>query len=266
MSVENEILQQDESIPESSAPEQTTDSQNQPADTSQERVAQTQTDDNVPFHKHPRWQEMMERSRIAEERNTQYQQQMEQYQRQSAEMERRFQALSQPQKQANPFVEKLKEIDPRYGEWAESMETRAAKAEQLENTLKQMQYESLVAKYESSVDRLHNDNKTSPEVRELVKSRLDAMAQAGHVNLQNLQQVYKAEVDRYNKVLDQVRRSERESYTKAKATDSQAPAATPKGAPVPSRNTKGQFTGDREKDLAAITKRVMRLQKGESDL
>lgn len=266
MSLENEILQQDAQIPESSAPEQTSDSNQQTTDTSQEHVAQTQSEDNTPFHKHPRWQEMMERSRAAEERNSQYERQMEQYQRQLGEMEKRFQSFNQPQKPANPFVEKLKEIDPRYGEWAESMESRASKAEQLENDLKQLRYERLVEKYESSVDRLHNDLKTPAEVRELVKSRLDALAQTGQVNLQNLQQAYKAEAEKYTKLVDQIRRAERESYTKAKAADTQAPTAAPKGAPVPNRNQKGQFTGDRERDLAAISKRVMRLAKGESDI
>lgn len=264
MSVENEILQQDAQTPESSAPEQTADSSNQNTDTSSESVAQAH--DNTPFHKHPRWQEMMEKARAAEERNSQYQSQLEQYQRKMAELENRFQSFAAPKPEVNPFVSKLKEIDPKYGEWAETIESRATKAEQLEQELQQMRYERLVEKYESSVGRLHDEHKTPAEVRDLIKSQLDAEALSGRVSMKDLPSHYKQLSERYGKLIENVKRAERESYVKAKTTDAKAPVSQPKGAPAPARNNKGQFTGDRETDLANIAKRAIRIAKGEGDI
>jgi len=265
MSVENNNLQQGEQIQETPAPEtDQIDSSNQNTDTSSERVAQSE--DNIPFHKHPRWQEVMEKARVAEERSAQYQSQLEQYQSKMTEMERRFQQFSTPKPEVNPFVAKLREIDPKYGEWAESIEGRASQAETLAQELQQMKYERLIERYESSVDKLHNEHKTAPEVRELIKDQLDAMAQSNRIGMKDLPQVYKSLADKYGKMFENLKRSTTANYVQDKAKDGASPASQPKGKAAPVRNNKGQFTGDRETDLANLAKRAVRISRGEGDL
>ncbi|HYE72212.1 MAG TPA: hypothetical protein VEF04_02735, partial [Blastocatellia bacterium] len=258
-----EITQQDaNTIEETSAPQiESTDSQSVETSAQQSEVSQEQSEKQVPFHEHPRFKELIDYRRQSEERLAAYEQQIQ-------EMQRMYQeALKarQPQPEINPFVAKLKEIDPRYGEWAESVEARASKAEAVEQELQQLRTERLINQYESAVERLHSEHKTPDTMKARIKRELDAAVIRGEVKLQDVPRAYKQAFDDYTKWLDEVKRSERASYVQDKSKDATAPSSQPKGK-LPPRNEKGQFTGDRESDLAMIAKRALKLSKAEGEL
>lgn len=264
MSVQGEQAQQDANqIEESSEPQtQSTDSKTLDSSAQTEVVAATeQSEQEKPFHEHPRFQELIQKNREAEQRAAQYEQMM-------ADMRSKYDELSsklQPPKQANPFVSKLREIDPAYAEYIESLESKASKADLALQRLEHLETQNLVKQYENQVERLHSDNKTPESVKSLIKEQLDHQALRGEIQLKDVPGAYKKALDRYTKLIDDVKRGERASYVEVKTKDAQIPASQPKGK-APPRNEKGQFTGDREADMALIAKRAVALSKAEKDI
>lgn len=260
--IEN-LDQQDANLAEPSEP------QAQPQADSEIQVAQNEQPpapeqkEPTPFHEHPRFKELIEQNRAAKEQLSAYEQRMEALQRQ---FEERISSLQpKPQKEVNPFVSKLKEIDPKYAEWAESVEARASKAEALEREIAEFKRERLVQSYESGVEKLHSEHKISDELKPYVKAQLDALAVSGQLReMSQLPSVYKAVADKFRALSESIERSTTAKYTQAKKADAKSPTPQPKGKAV-SRNEKGQFTGDREADSALIAKRVMEVVRAERD-
>lgn len=213
----------------------------------------------VPFNQDPRIQDYIERQIAKRD---------EQYQRQMAEMQARFQEqfAPKPEKQVNPFVQKLREIDPSYAEYIESLEGRANKVDNLEKTLQRYEQQQLVAKYETAVERMHTESKTPEEIKPFIREQLDAMALSGRLQSPDqVQDVYKTVLARYTTLIDGLKRAERASYVQDKSKDTTAPTSQPKGK-APARNEKGQFTGDKEADLANIARRALKRARAEHDV
>lgn len=239
-----------------------TDSETQVAQPEQSSAPQDK--EQTPFHEHPRFKELIDSNRTYKEQLSSYEQRMEAMQRQFQEQITRMQPA--PQKEINPFVSKLKEIDPRYAEWAEQLEARATKAEAVERDLQEFKRERLVSNYESSVEKLHAEHKISDELKPYVKAHLDALAVSGQLKeLSQVPEIYKKVAERYQQLVSNVERATTAKYTQAKKADNKTPASQPKGKAPTSRNEKGQFTGDREADSALIAKRVMEVVRAERD-
>lgn len=253
----DEIIQQDVTTEDSSAPQESSAQESNSA----EPVEGSSQEQQVPFHQDPRIQDYLER---------QLSRQTEAYQRQISEMEQRLQStfeskLPKQEKQANEFVQRLREINPAYAEYIEQLEQRANKVESVESRLARYEHQTVVQQYESTVDRLHGEMKTSPEVKDFIKEQLDAMAVAGRINMEQVPSAYKALHDKYSKLLDGVKRAERASYVQAKTQDSSSPTSQPKGK-TPGRDEKGRFSGNRENDLAALAARAVKMAKAGNEI
>lgn len=257
-----ELTQQDANTEESSEPQkQSADSENTGLPALESKEPAEQSEKPQPFHEHPRFKEVIESNRS-------YKTQLEQYEAKTAELERKYDEMVRaqaPKPTEHPFKAKLREIDPAYAEYLESLEGKASSVDEVKQELQQLKYERLVTQYEGEVSRAQNEAKTTPEVHGFIKSQLDAMARAGQVQMRDVPAKYKELASNFNTLLDSVKRAERASYVADKSKDAASPATQPKGK-APSRNDKGQFTGDREHDLALITKRVMKISKAESDI
>lgn len=261
MSDNDEIVQQGANEVESPEPQQT-----QPD--AETKVAQSEQppapleEKQIPFHEHPRFKELIDSNRTYKEQLSAYERRMEAMQNQFQEQ---FNKVSQPPKAANPFVEKLREIDPKYAEYIESLESRTSKAEALERDLAEFKRERLVQSYESAVEKLHAEHKISEDLKPYVKAQLDALAMSGQLKeLSQIPDVYRKVAEKYQQLVSNVERATTAKYSQNKKTDAKAPATQPKGK-VPTRNEKGQFTGDREVDSATIAKRVMEVVRAERD-
>jgi hypothetical protein len=255
--------QQDANFEDSSAPQNQEQEQNLDSSAQESRESQTQSEANVPFHEHPRFKELIDYRRQSEERLAQYERQMADMQRQYQEA---LQARQQPAQQVNPLIAKFKEIDPAYGQTMEEIYSKAQSVDEVRRELQELRREKLISQYESSVEKLHNEHKLPENIKSFVKEQLDAMAMQGQIqNLKDIPTAYKAVADKYSKLIEDVKRSERASYVTDKSKDAQAPMPQSKGR-TPPRNERGQFTGDRETDIALIAKRALKLSKAEGDL
>lgn len=265
MSVNEEIVQQDANSGDTSAPQTQPDSQLSEPSSQESQSAPDQSESKLPpLHEHPRFKELIEDNRNYKSRLSEYETRM-------ADFERRYQEAVQsqqpkPEKKTNPFVEKLREIDPAYAEYIESIEARASKAEQVEARFTEMENERIRTQYDSSMSRLQAEHKLPPQVSSLVKQQVDALVMSGQVkDLKEVPAAYKNIAEQYTKMLDELKRSERAQYVTEKSTDARQPSSQPKGKPA-TRDDKGRFmTGDREDHLALIAQKALRVARGESE-
>lgn len=261
--IDDEIQQQGANEAESPEPQEQSAEPIQESPAKETQSAQS-PEPNVPFHEHPRFKELIEERR-------QYADRVSQYESRFAEMERRLQDQAQqrpePHKQVNPFVAKLKEIDPAYGQWAENMEQRAQQAEVLAREMQEIKQERIRSEYETTVSKLHSDSKVPESLRPFIREQLDALALSGQIrSVKDVPNAYKAIQEKYTSLIDGIKREERASYVSAKSQDASAPTSQPKGK-APSRNDRGQFTsGDRETDMAMLVKRALKISKAENDI
>jgi len=213
---ENESQSQDANTGESSAPQGDV----APIQQSQPQEAQAK---ETPFHEHPRFKELIE------ERKT-YQEQMQAYQRQIQELQGQFKSFSEKKPDVNPFVAKLSEIDPAYGEWAKDMEKTKQEFAEMKAWKQEQAREQLVQQYTTSVDKLHEENKVPAEWREFVKSQIDALAMSNpSLGLKDLPKAYADVYGKISKLMEGTKRAERASYVQDKSKDAAVPASQPRG-------------------------------------
>lgn len=208
-----------------------------------------------PFHEDPRIRDYIERqvSKQTQSLQSEWQRQME---------------ASRPaqQKPANKFVERLREIDPAYAEYIESLEARASKVEQLEQNFSSLEQQKQYERYESALNKLHEENKVSQSDRALIQEKVEYRASKNpKLGLSDLPGLYKQALEEHTKYVDGIKRAERAQYVSDKSKDAKAPAPAPKGtAPTPGEKPK-KFT-DREDFLGSVVKRALNRSKAESDI
>jgi hypothetical protein len=235
--------------------EPTQESQPESATPVQQEAAQSKPDSATPFHEHPRFKEVIEeKNRYREELNAQ--------RAQLAELQKQFQAAQQPKPVApsDPMYERLKGIDPEFADYLKELKSGAAKAGELEQHLNNLKEEQFVQTAVASVNALHEKNAVAPELRDIYNQQLDMMYRQGLVrNAGDVEKAYKQVHEQYTKVLDSVRRAERESYVASKQQASKAPSSAPKGSPV-KQNTKMEFSNDpnmrKQQAIQSILKQV----------
>lgn len=252
----DEIIQQDANYEDSSEPQDETS----PENISAPEVESAQPEPKqVPFHEDPRVQDYIQRQ-IARQSET-YEQKLQEMQRSLQERQQQ----AQP-KQANPFVEKLREIDPAYADYIEGLETRANKVQDVEARIAAYEQQQIVEKYENTVNSLHSELKVSDELKPFIKEHLDSMALSGKLkDLSQVKDAYREVHNRYQSFLDAQRRNERASYVQSKSKDASVPSSQPKGK-APARDQSGRFTGNADQDLSSVVKRALKISRAENDI
>lgn len=243
--------------PESPAPEQTqTESQAQP-----EKVAAEQSEQQkfVPYE---RFQELVHDRQERDNR-------LKEYEGRMSQMEKQFQSelarINQPTKEVNPFVAKLREIDPKYAEYIEGLEGRTSKVDSLEKELQALRNESLRSQYTSMVGNLHESNKVPEALRPFIQESLDARVMSGQVaSLKEVNEAYKAEFEKFAKLLEATKRETTKSYAAEKTKDSSTPASQPKGKAAGGKDVKA--SGSREDQLSQIAKLAVQKARAERDI
>lgn len=263
MTFEGEDIQQDANLGESSDAPQTS-TENQPEVTASEHSASTPKAESQsrPFHEDPAIQDYIQR---------QVAKQASEFEKRMAELSKRYESQSQarqPQqpKAVHPLIEKFREIDPRYAEYLEGLEAKAAKAEELDQKFAAREQADIRTQFENQLAKLHGENKVPEEMQKRIRREIVALAQENpELGLNDLPRVYKEVLEENNKWIDSIKRSERASYVTDKTKDAKAPTSQPKGKPAVSNGTKPAHT-DRESMMASVVKSALKRSRAESDI
>jgi hypothetical protein len=210
------------------------------SDVSEESSSGTQTDtqaeatkqaapqaQEVPFHEHPRWKEVMEERNAEKQRAASLEQQLQQ-------MQRQLQESSKPKSDKPDFNtvrtkmgERLKGIDPEFQEYMSLLEEQALNANKALDTFREERHvESLKSKFED----LSAKSSLSPAIKQLYFAHMDAEYRAGRLSsVDALEKTFSTIHSGYAKEQEALKRAAIEEYTKAKKADASKPSTQPKG-------------------------------------
>lgn len=255
---ENELNQSDASSEGSSEPQQSSSpsADTKPADQPNQELT------NVPFHEHPRFKELVEQKNQALAAQKDYEQRV-------GQMESQLKLLNDgklSQKQEDALISRLKGIDPEFGARIEKLNSALPTIEALQNKLQAMERQSFEEKAISQVNSLHDQFKVSKELKDLYNAQLYMAEQQGRIkSINDIPNVYKAIHESFSKILDGVKRTERESYVADKKKDNKVPTSQPKGKPALPDN-KFKYSKDKEAAKAEVVSRYLKMSQQEGDI
>lgn len=213
--------------------------------------------EEAPFHEHPRFKELVE------DRN-QWKTKSSDYERRMADLDRRLQELSAPKK-ADPaqaerqeLMTRLKGIDPAFAKLMEELSDKAGRVDQVGQTVQEREAEYVRSTAMNTINSLHSENKVPKEFQELIQSQIELAAMRDpRIGLHNLKEVYQKVHSSVNGLIENVKRSERESYQKAKTADSSSPATQSRGVPAKPGGKPMEFSKNREEAKAQVQKLIL---------
>ena len=219
-----------------------------------------QSEENVPFHKHPRWIERDNELKAERQARQEMAQRLEQ-------MHRQMQEFTQP-KPTDKFAglkERLKGIDPEFAEYVSTQLAPAKELEELRNWRQQQELQSQQAYGRSELQRLHDTHKVDASTQARYNAAIEAKVRANpNLRLEDLPRVYKEVHDDYSSWIEGIKRSERESYVKAKQSSAAAPTVS-KGTPAKPA-TKAEWSKNRDEARNQLIQRVLTKAKASSDI
>ncbi len=213
--------------------------------------------EEAPFHEHPRFKELVE------ERN-QWKTKSSEYERRMADLDRRLQDLSKPktidpaQAERQELMTRLKGIDPAFAKLMEDLSDKASRVDQVNQTVQEREAEYVRNTAMTQINAMHAENKVPKEFQDLIQNQIELAAMRDpRIGLHNLKEVYQKVHQSFNGVIEGVKRSERESYQKAKTTDSNAPVTQSKGSPAKPGSKPFEYSKNREEAKAQVTKQIL---------
>lgn len=258
MNLEQEGTEQIESGATESPSPEATSSESTPAPQQNVATAEHKPDTQTPFHEHPRWKEVVEQKNQALKETRQLQSQM-------AEMQKRFESMSKPAKQADPMIERLKGVDPEFASYMEQIAGSKQDIQALREWQQRVETDRVRTEAVNSVNRLHEQNKVPENLRELYNTQLEQLVSKNpQARLEDIPVLFKQVHDQYSKIIDDIKRSERESYVKSKTKDAGLPAS-PKGKAV---TPSGKFEWSKNPDeaKAQMIQRIVKMSKASNDV
>lgn len=239
--------------------------------TAAKAAAPEQKQETTPFHEHPRFKELVEQKNSALNAQRALEAKL-------AQLEARFSQPTQPQtpsKEQSEFealINDLKGIDPRLAaqleaqaKAAKTVEELQKKLESFEQSSQQKEQQAQIQAAVSRINQLHESNKVSPEVKNLINDRLDLLYMQGKLNVTNLDAEYKNALDAHNKFVEAIKRAERESYVASKKQDASVPTSQPKGTPAKQPGKKPAWSKDPEQARQQIVSTFLKNQAAKRD-
>lgn len=239
----------------------------------------SQERDNVPFHEHPRFKELIENRSQLQSTVEELKAEKERFEQEFLSMREQleqFQKLQAGPSKEEQFVSKLQKIDPELAAFVQQSLQSQQKLGQVEQMLQQRVQEERMRQAESiretankQIETLHQENKVPKELQSFYRSEIQRLAQENPgLSLNELPNLYRQVHENMNKFLDSYRREERQKYVADKSKDARIPAATKGGNPAAA--SKGmkipEGVDPREAMRAAITKAALSQMRGEGDL
>jgi len=192
--------------------------------------AQPNEGPNTPFHEHPRFKELVEQK-------NQYATQAKQLEQAYRQMQAKLDALEKrgpgSQSEKDALVERLKQIDPEFGDRFAKLNSSLSELEGLKQWKAQMEAQTIRTQATSKLEQLYSENKVPQELRGMYQAAIKDMASADpNIGINDLPQLFQQVHSNMSKYLDSLKRTEREGYVVDKKKDASAPTS-PKGKPVP---------------------------------
>lgn len=252
----------DSGVSESPSPEVTSAPSTDSSQTTHQHNAsesQPKPDTQTPFHEHPRFKELVEQK-------NQFAEQSRKMEAQLAEMQRQLQASKPaPAKPADPMLERLKGIDPEFAAYMEKLSGTQAELQGLREWKQQLESDRIRTEAISTVNKLHSENKVPKELQDVYNTMIESrIVKMPNARIDDIPKVFKEVHEMYSKIIDGVKRSERESYLTGKKQDAAIPAPT-KGKPV---TPSGKFEWSKNPDEARsqMVKRIMKMSKASNEV
>jgi uncharacterized protein YdcH (DUF465 family) len=250
MELEQDQMEQVSGVESTPSPEASEPAQQESTpEQSQEGASGAASKQDVPFHEHPRFKELIETK-------NQYAKQIEQLQRQINE-------LGKPKAtvQEDPLLARLKTIDPEFGSRFEKLTAMEQKLAEIEARNQQLESDRIRETAVKTIDGLHEQNKVPSELRDMYNSQIELMAMRNpDLGLKDLPEVYKQVHDKVSKYMDSLKRQERESYVQDKRKDASLPGTQPRGKAVEAGKD-FQFSKNPEEARAQLINRVRQLSR-----
>lgn len=226
--------------------ESSSDSQGSPAEASQSDTSkvEAQNDKYVPYD---RFQEII--------------QQKNEFSKRLEETERRYQDLEkrigQPQEQPKEktLINRLKEIDPEFGSWAEQQEAARKELEDLRTWRANAEKQNYINAATSVVDKLKSDLKVDPALHSMYLNQIPM-----GTPIKDIEAKYKAAHESVSKFIEAQKRAALSQYSSEKKKDAAVPASAKGPAPKVSTQ-KPKFSKDPEQATAQIVKRALDLRR-----
>ncbi len=215
-----------------------------------------QTEDKqVPFHEHPRFRELVEQK-------NQFASRVKEYEQRLSDMDSRLKQASEAQKvsqtQEDKLISRLKQIDPEFGGRIEEMHNKLSKLDQFEQWQQQMEVDRVRTQAVQTINSLHTENKVPKEWQEVINSQIElSVMRNPNLGIQDLPNVYKQVHSSFSKLMEGVKRSERESYVVDKKQDAKTPQ-TPKGKPVSSAPSKSELSNNPDEARNQLVSQVLK--------
>jgi hypothetical protein len=256
--LEQEQSQSDVNEEVSSEPS-STETNNISADS--EEKASTDSKD-MPFHEHPRFRELVEQK-------NKYADSYKSLESKYAEMEKRLNEMTKAtpsKKEEDALIARLKGVDPEFGERFAKLDATQQELAELKAWRSQMEGDRVREGAVNTIQSLHGQNKVSSEMQELYNEQLEALyARNPQGFLKDINASYKAVHERMSKVMEGIKRAERESYVQGKKADVKAPTAATKGKAVnPAKAS--DYSNDPALARQQLVQRVLKQAKASNNL
>jgi hypothetical protein len=236
MSQYEEVSEQDvtpDSSPETQQQTEQSSDSSQPEQLSQEAApSPAKSEDNVPFHMHPRFQEL-----IAERK--QFREQNETLARRLEEVQQQIQKFQQPAQQKDELMERLMGIDPQFAErFGKINEVDQLKQElsEFREWREQSAREQVAHQVDSLKDKFYTENNVPADRRRLYEAQLAYAAQNdpsfAKLSVSDLPKVMKGFHDEISKMFQSVERSTTKQFVEGKKTEAAKPATQSRGVPA----------------------------------
>jgi hypothetical protein len=224
MSFENEDVNLSESSAEETN-EQQTDSNDAPAE---EAAPAAKSEDNVPFHMHPRFQEVISEKNALKEQTAAFQ-------RELAEL--RTQIKSSTPAEKDELMERLESIDPKFAGLLRNMRDELKSTKQQLEDFSSWRQQSSQETVQERVGNLKSQFYTENKIPEDRKAIYEAMVQAEagrnpKLKVSDLPGVLKQVHESLGKMFQTVERDTTKKFVADKKSEASKPAPLAKGAPA----------------------------------
>lgn len=201
---------------------------------------------DVPFHSHPRFQELISQKNEMASRLNAYERQINEQRMQLQELTQR---LPKQQPAENPMYKRLEEIDKDFAQYIRGIEDRASKYETVESKLQQVEkyfaeqeQQKLVSEYQNKMSSLHNQYKATDQVKDLIEMKVETeILRNPNITLSQVDQLYKSAYEAYSNRFKEFERSITQKYVVDKKKD-QVPASQTGGAPAKNLSSQKPMT------------------------
>lgn len=225
-------------------------------------AASTSAEDNVPFHKHPRFQELIQERNSMKEQNAAFAKRLQ-------EMEERLAKQHQPAPQKDELMERLKGIDPafaeRFGKIGEVDQLKQELAE-FKQWREEAQAAQLRSQVQSSKDKFYTENNIPEERRSIYEALVQAEASKNPaLKVSDLPNVLKKVHEGLGKMFQNVERTTTKNFVDGKKNEAAKPASLPKGAPAQAKRAE-QSSLSRAEILAQMRDEVLAEARANKDI